>query len=273
MQPESLPYPIMIDNQDGRERRLKPFGAGRSVYWRGGSVWVGDVRQETGFHEHHAIQLTLALPDGEVRFRQPGGDWIAYRTALVAAHQSHAFDASGQLVALLFTEPESRAGRVLRERYRSGIAALEAYPAEAQALAAAYRDGAPDEELAACARAILARLVPSAAPAPAIDHRIERAIELLRERLGETVLMSEIAAAVHLSPERFRHLFQEETGIRFRPYVLWLRLELAVSAFAAGASVTEAAHAGGFADSAHFSRTVKRMFGVQPGGVQRAAAD
>ncbi|TFV92899.1 helix-turn-helix domain-containing protein, partial [Oxalobacteraceae bacterium OM1] len=73
-----------------------------------------------------------------------------------------------------------------------------------------------------------------------------------------------------LSPERFRHLFLEETGIRFRPYVLWLRLETAVASYAAGSSLTEASHAAGFADSAHFSRTFKRMFGIQAGGVQLA---
>ena len=81
--------------------------------------------------------------------------------------------------------------------------------------------------------------------------------------------MAEIADAVHLSPERFRHLFLKETGIRFRPYVLWLRLEVAVASYAAGNSLTEAAYVGGFADSAHFSRTFKRMFGVAAVSVQR----
>jgi len=84
--------------------------------------------------------------------------------------------------------------------------------------------------------------------------------------------MSEIAEAVHLSAERFRHLFLQETGIRFRPYVLWLRLELAVAAYAAGHNLTEASHAGGFADSAHFSRTFRRMFGVPAVGVQQLDA-
>lgn len=35
-----------------------------------------------------------------------------------------------------------------------------------------------------------------------------------------------------------------------------------------GSSLTEAAHAAGFADSAHFSRTFRRMFGVAPASLR-----
>jgi AraC family transcriptional regulator len=94
-------------------------------------------------------------------------------------------------------------------------------------------------------------------------------VELIRGRLDEPIRLAEIADAVFLSPDRFRHLFIEETGIRFRPYVLWLRIELALAAYAAGKSLTEASHAGGFADSAHFSRTFRRMFGIAPASLQR----
>lgn len=242
------------------------------MFWRGGSIWIGNAEEATGFHDHHAIQMTLALSGGEVRFRSPGEDWTAYKAAIVAAHQSHAFEARGELVALIFTEPESLEGRALQARYRAGVASLpaESLERESAALAAAFNDGAADAELIACARAVTSRLSPAPAlPARPIDKRIERAIAILRERLGDAVTMAGIADAVHLSPERFRHLFLQETGIRFRPYVLWLRLELAVAAYAAGSSLTEASYAGGFADSAHLSRTFKRMFGVAAISVQR----
>ena len=52
--------------------------------------------------------------------------------------------------------------------------------------------------------------------------------------------------------------------MRFRPYVLWLRIECALARYVAGKTLTEASHAAGFADSAHLSRTFKRMFGVAP---------
>ena len=54
----------------------------------------------------------------------------------------------------------------------------------------------------------------------------------------------------------------------FRAYLLWLRLEHSLAAYVAGRTLTEAAYAGGFADSAHLSRTFKRMFGIAPASVR-----
>ena len=259
----------MSDALQGKEARH--FGTGRILFWRGGSLWIGHAEDETGFHAHHALQMTLSLSSGTVRFRSVGEDWTSYTAAIIAAHHPHAFEARGEMVAMIFTEPESREGRQLQERYRSGVASLDGDMLRdgVTALAAAYADGASDDDIAACARAITATIASTEAlPSQPLDKRIERAIEVLRGRLGDTVTMADIAEAVHLSPERFRHLFLKETGMRFRPYVLWLRIEVALSAYAAGRSLTEAAHAGGFADSAHLSRTFKRMFGVSAIGLR-----
>jgi AraC-like DNA-binding protein len=232
------------------------------VFWPGGSVWIGRAEGTTDLHSHHAVQITFALPGCSVRFREPDGEWRSYEAAVVPAHRAHAMDAPGQEVALVFAEPESREGRAIHLRYRGGVSALAPVPAAA-ALGDAYRRGEPDAALVACARAVIAGLAGGAAPAGTpLDARIARAIELLRSRLDQSVRLSDIAGAVHLSPDRFRHLFLEQTGVRFRPYVLWQRVERAVAEYASGATLTDAAQAGGFADSAHFSRTFRRMFGL-----------
>eukprot|EP01031_Cornospumella_fuschlensis_P049845 gene49845-61018_t len=82
--------------------------------------------------------------------------------------------------------------------------------------------------------------------------------------------LGEVAASVALSESRFRHLFVSGTGSSFRAYLLWLRINLAIDAAMAGASWTAAAHEAGFADSAHLSRTHKRMFGIEPTAPQQA---
>ena len=84
------------------------------------------------------------------------------------------------------------------------------------------------------------------------------------ERLQQPLSLVDAAAHVGLSSGRARHLFVESTGLSFRTYILWLRLTKALELFSAGASLTEAAHAAGFSDSSHLSRTFRRMFGIAP---------
>lgn len=251
---------------------MKATGTGRIVLWGGGSVWIGRAGEATECHAHHAVQITLAFEGSEVRFQRPGGPWHSYGATLIAANQSHAFEARNAPVALIFAEPESREGRVLHTAGAAeGIAALDVAPiaGEIDALARAYAQTASNEALAACARAITARLAAtSAAPPAPLDPRIGRAIALMREQLDEPVLLARVANAVSLSADRFRHLFIAETGMRFRPYVLWLRIDRALGLYVEGKSLTEAAHAAGFADSAHLSRTFRRMFGVAPASFQ-----
>ena len=49
--------------------------------------------------------------------------------------------------------------------------------------------------------------------------------------------------------------------------ILWLRLQRAAHCIQRGASLTEAAHAGGFTDSAHLSHAFRRSFGLTPSEV------
>lgn len=251
---------------------MKRTATGRILFWHGGSLWIGLAGEPTGLHVHHAVQLSLPFPRGLVRFQSASGSWTSYAAALVAADQPHAFEARGQLVAQIFVEPESHEGRPLHLRYRNqGIVALPSGTLEPEiaALAAAYDRRVGDAELIALARAAIATLSGTTpAPQRLLDARIALAVKLIPERLSKSIPLSAMAAAVHLSPERFRHLFMKETGVSFRAYLLWLRLECSLAAYVAGDTLTEAAYVGGFADSAHFSRTFKRMFGIAPASVR-----
>lgn len=122
------------------------------------------------------------------------------------------------------------------------------------------------------AREVVRILTAGARPRVVVDPRIQKAIALVRERLDGPVLQEEIAAAVFLSPSRFRHLFAQETGMTFRPYVLWLRLHRALECYTAGETLTNAAHAAGFSDLAHLSRTFRRMFGIAPAMLEQTDA-
>jgi AraC-like DNA-binding protein len=99
----------------------------------------------------------------------------------------------------------------------------------------------------------------------AIHPRVRKLLALLQDGTFEGVVsLDALAEAVGLSPSRLMHVFTESVGIPLRPYLSWLRLQRAATAIISGASLTEAAHAAGFADAAHMSRSFKRTLGVAP---------
>jgi len=250
---------------------------GQVHVWPSGSLWLGSGRGRTGWHAHHAHQITLRLAGG-FRFRsERSGPWLPFEGALVASHCPHEFELDPATVAHLFVEPESAAGRALSQRYAArAISALPAAPV--QACVAVLRDmaGTRVEAPAAQAvgRALITRLAGLDTPTPptqALDARVARALDFVRARIRAPVSLAQAADAAALSASRFRHLFVQETGTSFRAYLLWLRLNVAIEAAMAGASWTEAAHEAGFADSSHLSRTHKRMFGIEPTAIRHGA--
>jgi AraC family transcriptional regulator len=247
---------------------MQVTSSGQIVIWQGGSIWIGETKATTGLHAHHTIQITMAL-HGEFRLRDPAtpdfGEGLT--AAIVAANRPHVFSAEGT-VALVFVEPESVEGLALQEKHCRGGTISRLSPEQLgdgpALLLDAYRTPGGRARMEEIARGIVGRLRGGAVPKGTPDPRVLRAIRMLSDRVGDPPTLGEAAAAVGLSPGRFRHLFVAETGLPYRGYALWLRLGRAVDVFAAGGSLTDAAHDAGFADSAHLSRTFRRMFGLAP---------
>ena len=95
------------------------------------------------------------------------------------------------------------------------------------------------------------------------DIRLTTALEALAETPGHPSL-EEVAAAVELSASRLRALARKQLGFPLSTWVLWRKLERSAQTLASGVSLAEAAMAGGFSDQAHFTRTMRRMFGITP---------
>jgi len=102
------------------------------------------------------------------------------------------------------------------------------------------------------------------------DERILRAVAYIKSHLDAPLTLEEVAAEACLSPSRFRHLFVEQTGMALRPYILWRRFLRVWELIMGGATLSSAAHAAGFADAAHLTRTSRRMFGIPPSVLQTA---
>lgn len=228
----------------------------------------GEQTADLHAHAHHAIQITFRI-EGWFEIGV-GGERLIGPVAAVGPDTRHSFRASGA-VAFLFIAPESSAGIAVREMLFEDkpwtslvngqwIAALDA-------LRSSFKNGGSEQELRRVGQAILDMVQPTT-QAKMTDPRVLAMIDFAKQNLDSRMSLPAAAERAGLSPSRARHLFVAQTGLPFKTYVLWLRIELAVALYAAGSSLTEAAHEAGFADSAHFSRTFRKTFGLAAAGLR-----
>ncbi|GAB3243808.1 AraC family transcriptional regulator [Chitinimonas naiadis] len=231
--------------------------------WRGRALVLG-VDTDSTPHAHHAIQLSLAL-EGEFRLSQGESGLQPCRAAILWPGRQHKIAANGALIAHLFIDP----GQRVLDAWQSAELHPEPSAELCHELLDAWRT---PRSLSVCEASVSRwqeQWLPGFDRAPVLDARIARVLDQLAV---EPELDSDaLAASVALSKSRFSHLFSLHTGLPFRRYQLWMRLLAAVDRLAAGANLTTAAHAAGFADLAHMSRVFHATFGVVPSTLSRLA--
>lgn len=241
--------------------RAQPVPEGAVHLWHEGILFLGTGIRNAP-HRHFTASIVVGLT-GPFPFRAERQRWQRLRGVAVAPNVSQQMDCDGQQVAILQvdpeTEPYSRMARLFAERGPVTVLADDVV----DRLVAAIGDPAqPALDAAAIWNLTLDEVAgPWRTPA-ALDARIAQALDRIKRDFPRAPTVAELAAAVALSPGRLLHLWKDEVGISLRRYVLWLRLRHVVARITVGASLTDAAHDAGFADSAHLSRTFSSMFGL-----------
>jgi len=217
-------------------------------------------------HRHFAAQLFLSL-DGTFMLRSSARDaWRIHTAAIVPSHVWHEFDAPSSPVAMVYLDPLSSAMRAAQRMIGSATAIAPLPPEVAAPMAEGLRKAG--DRSRSMREAIEALLLSRPGDGPGlIDGRVAHALEILGSRPQRLLSQVEMAAHVGLSADRFRHLFRQQTGVGFSAYRLWNRVVYATRLLATTADLTRAAHAAGFSDSAHFSRTFHSAFGLKPSDV------
>ena len=245
---------------------------GHFVPWDGGCLIIGRGGSVVPVHAHYAIQIAFGFEPG-IRFRTSDRDeWVEYGGAVIASRHPHSMDATHvQPNAVVFVEPETRQGRALAERFgQGGIVPMpdDVLAEAAPALFEAWRVERNAAAVERAARHVIHELTAGVEPEVVSDERILRAAAHIRAHLDRPLTLDEVANVACLSPSRFRHLFVEQTGTALRPYILWRRFLRVWELQMAGESLSTAAHAAGFADAAHLTRTSRTMFGFPPSAMQ-----
>ena len=243
-------------------------GTGHFVAWNGGCLLIGHHTGVVPIHAHYAIQIAFGSEPG-LRFRTDEREgWNEYGGAMIPSRQPHSMDASHlPYNAIVFVEPETREGRAITELYlQDGIASIPQPILDVvrEPLFSAWRDQRDRRAMIDASQAVIRAITGGVEPMVVADERIVRAIAYINNHLGAPLTLEEVAGEACLSPSRFRHLFVEQTGMALRPYILWRRFLRVWELATTGTSLSAAAHAAGFADAAHLSRTSRRMFGIPP---------
>jgi AraC family transcriptional regulator len=251
------------------QRPARPY-QGDFLAWNGGCMLIGSGAGPIDPHSHYAIQLVIGAPRGlRVQFGR-NGPWTACAAAVIPSQATHTIDVFDcEWTAVLFIEPETAEGRALATRLDGKLELLDADAVAvcASRLERAWRIEQSAEAVKAVCRQLIGELSQTSPREPS-DPRILAAVEAIRAKGEQAVSLGEVAQAAHLSPSRFRHLFVEQTGMPLRTYVLWRRLLHVWELLMQGETLSGAAHAAGFADSAHLSRTARKMFGLPPSLLQ-----
>ncbi|MBJ2247817.1 helix-turn-helix domain-containing protein [Pseudomonas haemolytica] len=213
---------------------MKPEWSGRLWLGRDYGLILGELGR-TAPHAHYAHQLMLS-PHAPITVSLDGHVTTAHRLFIPSRHSHAILETEGE-VWVLYAEPMVFDTEPLQQLLVDG----ELSPQALHTLPRRRLD----------------------------DPRIERALATLDRHLGGKVSAQALAAAAHLSLSQLERLFTDQLGLPVRRLVLWRRLRIALQLALAGSTLTEAAHGAGFADSAHFSRTMKQLFGVTAGASLR----
>jgi AraC-like DNA-binding protein len=243
-----------------------PGWVARWYMWDGGFLAMGEARGTVPPHAHHALQIAIPLA-GRAALQLEDGPWREYAAVMVAPDRTHSFDGQGNLVAMLFIDPETTEGSWLLRTLGDG--AVSDVPAErlepcVASLRSIWEEPTDAVTTARVIDGIVRTLCTGPRPLRVLDPRIVRALEYVRSADAASLSLKQVAATAFLSTSRFAHLFKEQLGLPFRRYLLWRKLTRAMMMVVRGKTLSAAAHTAGFADSAHLTRTCYQMFGISP---------
>lgn len=233
--------------------------------WGARQLYVGPV-VELGTHANAVGELSIAL-DGDIELSTIDGPLAGgpARSVFVPAGARHLMRVNASRIACLYVDVSAPdADRLLARMTSTDNGFARDHVDEARmivSLKAFLADEIPRPDC----KVLLAQVFDLSFE-PGIDPRIQAALKAIHAEPDRRHRSAVLARSLGMSESGFRHGFRTATGVTLKRYRVWARLTAAMTAAIRGESLTSAAHAAGFASSAHLSAAYRNMFGMTPSG-------
>lgn len=230
--------------------------------WYGQTLYLGHL-PNIEEHCHHALQIEIGMQNPFKIFC--GQDVLECRLAVIPSDVPHRIDDCNSYQAIIYLDPEYKISKLIKEKYiaNGNVKKLSMHIIHPflTRIHKIREIACPCSEARILLDDILTSLAGDYTLNEILDRRIKKVIDICRQTPNKIIPTRVLADEVDLSEGRLTHLFKQQVGIPIRRYLLWLRLSDALMALSKGGSFTDAAHYAGFSDSAHLSRTYRKMYG------------
>ena len=228
--------------------------------WDRRTLFVGQLSESLELSQA-AATLVLGLDQGFTL--ESAGRLLPCRSALLPAGSRVRLQAADNRLVVWYLDPFGADFAALRGQMEAAEAGLCMGLADEAQWLARHRELLDEQATPAQAYALIEQLVGAAAPFK-LDARISSVVSLIKRDVANNLSARYLAAQGDLSEPRLSQLFKDTLGVPIRRYRQWHRLFVTAVGVTQGLSLTTAALAAGFTDSAHFSRTFRSILGMPP---------
>ena len=207
-------------------------------------------------HRHMAAHVIVAL-DGEMKVTS-GNDTMFCRGVMIPAGVYHRVDTRGKAALIFLFDCTSNIS--------AQITQISPITEEMYGKITAWYSGLAEETISGedsvSEKGLWDCFGTDDCYCTVTDERILLAMDYIRSMCAGKVSCQDVADYIHLSQDRFSHLFKQQTGMTFSAYVIYQRIMGVYSTVFRGKSITEASLQSGFFSSSHLADVNHRIFGL-----------
>jgi len=235
--------------------------------WPFRAVYYG-ASPDNKVHAHHALQICIGLEKELQVYSEQTAQTVQGRCLAIRQDVAHRVVAEHANMLVVYLEPEALQNQgvisALGDFGRSGVKPVPLAVGQVESIRCSLISDANVAVVWTILGKLLSRELFVDTHFPCEDKRIRNVIDIITLHRGQGLNLSQLSSTAFLSPSRLTHLFKQQTGISISQFLVWWRVRAAIEMFSRDGTLTEAAHASGFVDLAHMSKTFRRLFGFAP---------